>query len=160
MYYCFYIHSSLWLCNICVTGSDKTYQWLFTVKVKFLLFFFMCAGEADLYWFFVYLLMSFFPSVWWCLFHFWHTEGQWGHLKHSEDKGKSCNEDSLQICMYPCVNTFFLSSLCVSELLFCLWESFFCCFLFFNEKFLLCFLLISSCFLYRPKTMPRWASKK
>ncbi len=38
--------------------------------------------------------------------------------------------------MYPCVNTFFLSSLCVSELLFCLWERFFCCFLFFNKTFI------------------------
>jgi len=53
-----------------------------------------------------YLMMSFYLLL---------TEGQWGHFKHGEDKGKSCNEDSLQICMYPCVNICytFLSCLCV-----------------------------------------------
>lgn len=28
------------------------------------------------------------------------TEGKRGYIKHGEDKGKPCNEDSLQICMY------------------------------------------------------------
>lgn len=48
----------------------------------------------------VFAYELFLLSLMMYFFHLWIIERQWGHLKHSEDKGKSCDEDSLQICMY------------------------------------------------------------